>query len=119
MAAEAKKQCPMCGEEILAVAAKCKHCGEFIDGRPRPARSGGPAGEDKLAGAWLAVIWLSVLVPYVGSWVIVVLSSIMYYSWKEEYPNKAKAINLHGWLAFIAGNLLWWGLVCIASAAGN
>ena len=32
---EAKKtcSCPMCGEEILAKAIKCKHCGEFLDGR--------------------------------------------------------------------------------------
>lgn len=24
-------KCPYCGEEILAVAKKCKHCGEWID----------------------------------------------------------------------------------------
>jgi rubredoxin len=26
------QQCPMCGEPILAVAKKCKHCGSMLDG---------------------------------------------------------------------------------------
>ena len=25
--------CPCCGEQILSIAKKCKHCGEFLDGR--------------------------------------------------------------------------------------
>lgn len=29
------KDCPYCGEQILMSAIKCKHCGEFLDGRPR------------------------------------------------------------------------------------
>ena len=30
---ESKCVCPSCAEEILAAAVKCKHCGEFLDGR--------------------------------------------------------------------------------------
>ena len=37
--AEATKRCPFCGEVILAVAKKCKHCGEFLD---RAVPPGGP-----------------------------------------------------------------------------
>lgn len=28
---EKTKRCPYCGEEILAIAKKCKHCGEWLD----------------------------------------------------------------------------------------
>lgn len=32
---QATKPCPFCGENILAVAIKCKHCGSMLDGSAR------------------------------------------------------------------------------------
>ncbi len=37
-APEPTKRCPMCGEEILAVAKKCKHCGEYLDDSNQPVQ---------------------------------------------------------------------------------
>ncbi len=30
------KPCPLCGEEILSIARKCKHCNSMLDGSPSP-----------------------------------------------------------------------------------
>ena len=34
--------CPFCGEQILFTAIKCKHCGEFLDGREKPRQANYP-----------------------------------------------------------------------------
>lgn len=40
------RDCPYCGEAVLAKAQKCKHCGEFFEGsRTPPAMSAAPASQ--------------------------------------------------------------------------
>lgn len=53
MLMEEKKRCPYCGEEILAIARKCKHCGEWLDTRPatNETRNCPVCGEDIDASA--------------------------------------------------------------------
>lgn len=40
---EEYKKCPFCCEKILQNAIKCKHCGEFLDGRAKNAGAGADA----------------------------------------------------------------------------
>lgn len=96
------KFCPYCGESILAMAIKCRYCNEFLDGRKSTE-----AKHKKLEGYWYAIIWGALLFPFIGSWIIVFLSSILYYVWRSDQPIKAKTINIHGWGAWFVGNIMW------------
>ncbi len=40
-----KRTCPYCGEEIMATAKKCKHCGEWLDEEMRPTTTSHPINE--------------------------------------------------------------------------
>lgn len=47
---EKTKRCPYCGEEILAIAKKCKHCGEWLDEtHPLKETKNGPACGESIA----------------------------------------------------------------------
>jgi len=87
---------------------------EVVPVRPRRARREPEDEDDQLQGYWKAIIWGSLLLPCVGGWIIVVLSSVMYYVWLRDYPNKARSINRHGWMAWVTGQgiavLIWWFL---------
>jgi mannose/fructose/N-acetylgalactosamine-specific phosphotransferase system component IIC len=62
--------------------------------------------DDKLSEGWKIALYAAALIPY-GSWFVVLGSSILYYAWRKETPNKAAQINKHGWLAWLLGMVLW------------
>ena len=41
-----KKNCPYCGEEIMATAQKCRHCGEWL---PMEQQIGKPFPNNKIS----------------------------------------------------------------------
>lgn len=53
---EGTMRCPFCGEEILAIAKKCKHCGSMLEGTAPPATAATPAKPAADYGAALLAI---------------------------------------------------------------
>jgi hypothetical protein len=84
----------------------CPSCGE--GGEPAsPVQYMGVSGqvwhpEDRLEGYWYAVVWLSVLVPFIGGWAILILTTVLHSRWRYRCPAKARKLNVQGWLAFLA-----------------
>ena len=63
------RPCPFCAEQILVNAVKCKHCGEFLDGRQpesRPTVSARIKRKSSFAGVGCLIQGLGLVVIPVG-----------------------------------------------------
>lgn len=80
--AEEMKVCPFCGEEILAVAKKCKHCGEFLDGeKPNTESSNSPIDNANVNEKWKERFRLIERIAVDGCW----------WKYKQEYSQDSLA----------------------------
>lgn len=70
-------------------------------------------GPDTLHWGWIVLAYLWTI-PFGCSFIGAVLASIPYYTWKRDYPNKARAYNRHVWIAFAISCVVWISLQVIA-----
>jgi hypothetical protein len=95
-------RCPGCrrplkaAEEMIGETISCSDCGELVTvprypiQRPEPRQDGLTTGE-----FWMFSI-LFLLIPIVN----VIVSSVLYYSWKNSQPRRANQINAMGFIIF-------------------
>jgi len=100
------KKCPFCAENIMEDAIKCRYCKAIVD-RTLLGQYQLQSDQDKLHPGWILLIWGMLFVPYIGIILIILISGFLYYYWKNDYPNKARSINMHGWLAVLVTVILW------------
>jgi hypothetical protein len=48
---------------------------------------------------WLWIVYGLLFVPCVGPLVLIVGSSIAFYTWRGRYPDAARRLNTHAWIA--------------------
>lgn len=117
------KPCPYCGESILSVAKKCKHCGEFLTPALRTTHISVPIGAGTypssaqsanqgqttdpfailtLASALASLVFLPIIFVPIG-WLSAILS---YYRLKENPNLKGRGIRITGAIILIP-SMLW------------
>ncbi len=83
-------QCPCCGNSISNRASSCPKCGNPVQSNDKPSI------------VLIVLLYLiGFCIPLVGMWIVILITSILYYAWKSNSPVKAKIINKHGWIIFL------------------
>lgn len=97
------KQCPYCGEEILAAAKKCKYCGEWLDNieTPKNMIQCPTCGEDVEEGTMVCPHCNEPIVPKAETSITVPLETEQV---KQGSPNETPTENKQVRSATIQGN---------------
>lgn len=88
-----KRLCPDCHRSISIFAETCPCCGHVFV-------------ETSISTLLVVILWIiGLLLPF-GMLIVVLITSILYYAWKNVSPKKAAKINRCGWSIFLIGILI-------------
>ncbi|WP_020470523.1 zinc-ribbon domain-containing protein [Zavarzinella formosa] len=99
-------KCPECGHKVPEHAISCPKCGCLL-ARERRGDDEPPEAKDPGLRGLSLFLWflLFLAIPFAA----VILSSSLYYAWREKYPKCAGQINMLGFVVF--------GIHCVAAFA--
>lgn len=95
-AEEVRRPCPMCGEMIVAGAAKCRFCGEIFDESIRKVRSGRRRADENLTTGDIAV---ALLCGWIGCFAGIV--------WMIQGKPKGWKMLALSFVSGVLGMILW------------
>jgi hypothetical protein len=99
--------CVLCGDPLHGKATETRRGWAHPQCASLGEVTGATRGADSLSSGWLVLLYVSaVLIPF-GMWIVVIVSSVLFYAWRKEFPTRAKHINRHGWIAWVLGSLAW------------
>ena len=64
---------------------------------------------------WLALVYGSLLIPFVGPLMLALVSSLLYFRWRNTDPQRAQWINRHAWIAAGLNTATNLGLLLVAA----
>lgn len=92
------RECPFCGEDILATAKKCKHCGEFLD---KSVKKDQQPKQGALTGA-LVCLGLGLYLMYATLWSFLIYSPLFFAAFILSIVAMAQKRVFWGVIIFIA-----------------
>lgn len=105
-------ECPHCGKPVSQHVSLCPHCGRPIELQKRVNEDYVEQKKLFLEDYWSFLIWGSLLIPFIGVWLMLVLILLISY-FNKEHVQKMKRLRSQAWTAWVVGVIIWTVVSCM------